>query len=435
MNAEFALAVAKLVITLVCILALLRLKVRLWLAICAGCLVVAGMALAGGVPFMELALAPLRPLGDSTFILMEAMIFGILLLSGLLGATGQSRRLVGALDRYLRWPRLRLIVFPALVGLLPMPGGALFSCPMLDAASHGLDIPPQRKTLINYWFRHIWETTWPLYPGFVLVCSLVGVAPYTLMACTFPLVFISGFIGWIFFIRDIEVTDSAKEAHPAQDDRPLYTLLYEALPILIAIVGAGILGAVLSAAVPQAPSQVAFVIALVLANFAAVRQGRKHYSGPLAGLVLNRRTLSMLLLIYVIFVFKDTIAASGIISEMRHAGGSLAVVLAITVILPMICGMLTGVMVGYVGASFPIFLGILNEGGLGEYILPFTVLGIACGQIGQLSTPLHVCIVVTCEYYKVQYGEIIGKMIAPLCLLFAGAALLVGFLFATGAHF
>lgn len=435
MNAEFAWAIAKLLATFACILALLRLKLPLWLAICAGCLLVAGMALFKGVPLTEVLTAPLLPLKDSGFIFMELMIFGILLLSGLLGATGQSRRLVDALDRYLRWPRLRLIVFPALVGLLPMPGGALFSCPMLDAAAHGLGIDPKRKTLINYWFRHIWETTWPLYPGFILACSLVGVAPYSLMAYTFPLVFLSIGIGWLFFMRDIELPASAVAPAAAPSQRPLRTLLYESLPIVITILGAIALGLVLGVIAPKLPSQLAFLVALALANLTALWQGRGRLGIPLSSLVLNRRTLAMLLLVYVIFVFKDMIAVSGIVGEMRHVGGNFALLLALVIVLPMICGMLTGVMVGYVGAAFPIFLGILTEGGLEAYLAPLTVLGIACGQIGQLATPLHVCLVVTCEYYKVSFGDIIGKLLPPLCLLFGGGLLWVAFLFAVGARF
>lgn len=439
LNSEFTLALAKLLLTFAVMLLLLRLKWKLWQAILTGCALVAGLALAAGVEPGEIALTPLGPLRDEGFLLMQVMIFGIMLLSGLQGATGQSRRLVEGLDRYLRWPRLRLVVFPALVGFLPMPGGALFSCPMLDAAAHGLEIPPERKTLINYWFRHIWETTWPLYPGFILVCSMVDIPLYALMRYTFPLVFLSIFIGWFFFIRDIKIPDQARPAEADPDStpprHPLLGVLYESLPILITILGAGVFGAIFGKIAPALPSQVAFVCSLTLANLTAFLQGRGRLGEPLAGLLLNRRSFSLMLLIYVIFVFKDMIGISGIVTDMSHAGNSVIAIGLIFVILPLACGMLTGVMVGYVGAAFPILLGIIGEGGLEAYTLPLVVLAISGGQIGQLATPLHICVVVTCEYYRVNFSDIWRDLMRPLAVLLAGGILWVAALFALGARF
>lgn len=439
LNTDFTLALAKLLLTFAVMLLLLRLKWKLWQAILTGCALVAGLALAAGVEPGEIALAPLGPLQDEGFLLMQVMIFGIMLLSGLQGATGQSRRLVEGLDRYLRWPRLRLVVFPALVGFLPMPGGALFSCPMLDAAAHGLEVSPERKTLINYWFRHIWETTWPLYPGFILVCSMVDVPLYALMRYTFPLVFLSILIGWFFFIRDIKIPDQPRPAEAAPDSpptrHPLLAVLYEFLPILITILGAGVFGVIFGKFAPALPSQVAFVCSLALANLTAFLQGRGRLGEPLAGLLLNRRSLSLMLLIYVIFVFKDMIGISGIVTDMSHAGNSAIAIGLIFVILPLACGMLTGVMVGYVGAAFPILLGIIGEGGLEAYTLPLVVLAISGGQIGQLATPLHICAVVTCEYYRVNFSDIWRDLMRPLAVLLAGGILWVAVLFALGARF
>lgn len=432
---DFFISLGKLVFIFASMLVMLRFKCQLWQAIMAGCALAAGIALLTGAEPLSIALVPVEPFRDSNFLLMQVMIFGIMLLSGLQVASGQNQRLVEALDRYLRWPRLRLVIFPALVGLLPMPGGALFSCPMLDAAAHGLDLSPKRKTLINYWFRHIWETAWPLYPGFILVCQLVNIPISALMRYTFPLVLFSIAIGWVFFIRNIQVPPAPPREEQNGAAHPLFAALYESLPISITILGAAIFGVILSKAAPSVPSQAAFIFSLGVAVLVAFLQGRGRFSAPLAGLVLNRRTLGMMLLIYMIFVFKDMVGASGIISGISHAGSSFAAIALLCILLPLICGMLTGVMVGYVGAAFPIILAIIAEAGLEAYAVPLIILGISSGQIGQLATPLHICIVVTCEYYKIHFNDIWRAMLRPLaCLLMAGL-LWVGLLFGIGARF
>lgn len=434
LNSTFLIAAGKLALVFALILGLLRLKLKLWQAILAGCTLVGIFSFCAGVAPLEIVLMPLHSMSDTGFVLMEVMIFGIMLLSGVQGATGQSQRLVEALDCYLKWPRLRLAVFPALVGLLPMPGGALFSCPMLDAAAHGVKISPERKSLVNHWFRHIWETTWPLYPGFILVCSLVDVPLYALMKFTFPLMLISIVVGWLFFLKDIEINEQDNSTS-IPGAHQLRTVFYEALPLLITLGGAVLFGWFIKLMHPEAPSQAAFIISLSLANLAAIWQGRKHFSTSLLGLVLNRRTFGMMALVYVIFLFKDMIGISGIVSEMSHAGSSVAAIAFIFIFLPMICGMVTGIMVGYVGASFPILLGIISEAGLEAYTLPLVVLGIVGGQAGQLVTPLHICIVLTCEYYKVHFSLIWRKMLRPLICFVLGGILWVGALFLLKVHF
>ena len=158
------------------ILLLLRLRVALWKAIFAGCAV---LVLLTGMPAAEWLRLPLVSAVQVDFLAMIAMLFGIMVLSGVQGASGQSQRLVQSLERCVSNPRVRLVIFPALVGFLPMPGGALFSCPMLEEAAHGMSLSPARKALINYWFRHIWEVSWPLYPGYILASSLLGISLLT----------------------------------------------------------------------------------------------------------------------------------------------------------------------------------------------------------------------------------------------------------------
>jgi uncharacterized protein len=54
---------------------------------------------------------------------------------------------------------------PAFLGFLPSLGGAIFSAPLVEAAGKPYDLSPERKTAINYWFRHVWEYTKSPPPG------------------------------------------------------------------------------------------------------------------------------------------------------------------------------------------------------------------------------------------------------------------------------
>lgn len=426
---ETSLAFIKLFATFGVILLLLRLHFSLWKTIAAGCVC---MALLTGLPLRNWVNIPLQTFAQSDFIIMQVMLFGILVLSGIQAASGQNQRLVDGLERYVRWPRIRLVLFPSLVGLLPMPGGALFSCPMLDAAAHGMNLSPKRKALINYWFRHIWEMAWPLYPGYILVCQLLHIPLLALLKYTIPLVVCAFISGWFFYMRGIN-TDNIPEPGTMEDmhfsHHPLLSVVYEAAPMLITILGAAICGLILNNIAPDLPSQVAFMISLTLGIATALWQGRDKLGKSLMQIAFNKSTVNMFVLITCIYIFKNVIAESGIVAQLSHVGGSFAVVILLFIALPLICGMLTGIMVGYVGACFPILLGILLESSLQELTLPLVLLGIICGNIGQLLTPLHVCVVISCEYYHVKFVDLWRNLVPPLITQFCYGSLWVAIIY------
>ena len=110
---------------------------------------------------------------ETAYLLLIVLL--ILYLSRLLEAAGALQGAVEAFRGVVRDRRLSSALLPALVGFLPLPGGALLSAPMVEQASVGAGLPGERKAVINYWFRHVWEYWWPLYPGFILAVGLLGI--------------------------------------------------------------------------------------------------------------------------------------------------------------------------------------------------------------------------------------------------------------------
>jgi len=101
-------------------------------------------------------------------LLLAIIVSLILILSSSMESAGQMKRLLTNFQGLISNPRINLVVFPALIGLLPMPGGAIFSAPMVKELGKGTSLSPDLLSFINYWFRHIWECWWPLYPAYCL---------------------------------------------------------------------------------------------------------------------------------------------------------------------------------------------------------------------------------------------------------------------------
>lgn len=76
------------------------------------------------------------------------------------------------------FPKRKITIFLSsmLIGLLPMPGGALFSAPLVDGLTKDIKTTNERKAYMNYWFRHVLEGAFPTYPGIILAAKFLNVS-------------------------------------------------------------------------------------------------------------------------------------------------------------------------------------------------------------------------------------------------------------------
>ncbi len=386
-------------------------------------------------------------LQDPKLLFLGAIVGLILLLSGLMEHTGQAGRFMEALAGRLRGPRLALIFFPSLIGLLPMPGGAIFSAPMLKEMAgrvwRGRPLTGEDLALINYWFRHVWEMAWPLYPGVILAAALAHISVFKLIAWCFPGMFVCFVLGWVFVLRPLfaavkasEPTETAlgvrteatpdlasPESAPAKTDAAprvgLGRLLWEGLPLVAAIVGAVGLEVVTTTLMPEITSEWGVLLALFLAALIAALQNRVPPREVLRQL-FSRHLLNMLFLVVAVFMFKEALGRSGAVEGLADLvggeGGGEIGLLGVAVVLPLVMGLIAGITVAYVGAAFPLLLGLVAQLGQDSNLMAYMMLGMYSGFAGVLASPLHLCFVLTCQYYQVDAAPVWRRLIWPAVL-------------------
>jgi len=107
------------------------------------------------------------------------------------------------------------------------------------------------------------------------------------------------------------------------------------------------------------------------------------------------------------------------LSELLGKYGIPAAILFI--LLPFAGGFTSGITVSYVSLTFPILIPL----GLGENLW-YIAVAFAAGSIGCMVTPLHLCAVMTADYFKTPLGGLLKKVaIAELPLFLISTALLV----------
>ena len=399
----------------------IRLKAGIGFSILAGGL---AMALLFGMGVPQWARTGVLALTHEKFLLLSAIVGLILVLSDAMERSGQSRRLMDALSGYLTKPRLRLVFFPALIGMLPMPGGAVFSAPMVKTVSEEMRVSNADRAVVNYWFRHIWEVSWPLYPGIILTVALADITIADLISKTWPGTLSMLAVGWFFFLRPgVLGTDELLASTPLAGGGKRVAFR-EGLPLLVAIAGAIGLETAISAFMPSVPFEWGVIAALAGGVACVMLQNTGLGLRFLKDVLARKSVWSMLFVIVAVFVFKDVMMAAGVVEEMSRAAGGGAALFAAAVFLPFLVGMVAGINMAFVGATFPLLLGLLASLGMQAQTIPYLILATFAGFTGVMISPIHICLILTCQYFECDLARTWRKLVLPCAALMASGVLL-----------
>ncbi len=354
---------------------------------------------------------------DETLFLMIVVV-SILVYSDALNESGQLRRVIDAFRAMVGESRLTLVTFPALIGMLPMPGGAMFSAPIVREAAQKANVDPNRLTLINYWFRHIWEYWFPVYPGVILALTLTGEPTGQFILLALPMTFFAVAAGYFVTLRGLRLSDKRqREFSPSNIRR----FSIELIPLVV-VVGAVALLDPMAGRLAKAHGIENMLLrrAPVLIGLAAGMVWLFLYRGlrwgALGRLLLKRNVLEMAFLALGVMVFKAVLERSGAVEALRLEFENWRVPLAVVVAgMPFIAGMVAGITVGFVGASFPLVVELMQRVPQAEraayYFLAFTV-----GYAGMMFSPVHICLIITIDYFGARFRKIYGRLTA-LCAI------------------
>jgi integral membrane protein (TIGR00529 family) len=370
--------------------------------------------------------------------LLLVVILLLLFFTEALDKTGRMKRTINALEEWLKSPRLLLAGFPALVGLLPMPGGALFSAPLVAAVDPENTLRPAHKAAINYWFRHIWEYWWPLYPGIILAIKYSGLSSGLFFCIQMPFTLAAAASGYVFIMR--RIGRGQERARPGKLDKSeaASTLWPIAVLVIVSLAGSFLLPSATGMAKTLA-NIVAMVVGLSIGlvvifwnNTGALRQSMAMFA--------KKNTWEMMLLVLGIQVFSGALTvpippASALTVPLSHGGAAGTLVMSmrdeflglgiplvfVIALVPFISGAVTGVAFGFVGASFPIVFALLGASPPLNVVCAATTFAYGCGYMGMILSPVHICFVVTNEYFKSRMFETYRYILLPsACIFIAG---------------
>ncbi|NQT50926.1 DUF401 family protein, partial [bacterium] len=82
---------------------------------------------------------------------------------------------------------------------------------------------------------------------------------------------------------------------------------------------------------------------------------------------------------------------------------------------PFVVGFLTGYNPGAVATTFPVLLPLLVTGGTVHY--GYVLWAFAGAFLGVLISPVHLCLVLSREYFEAEMGRVYRRLVPPTVLL------------------
>jgi len=282
-----------------------------------------------------------------------------------------------------------LVMVPAMLGMLPMPGGALFSAPYIDGEAEKMRMGPDLKSFVNVWFRHCMFLVYPMTPTLILASRLSGVDLFRLILIQIPIFVIYLSTGYVFSILSIRSHD--KRVRDADFHR-IIPLFISVSPLILVIL-------LMALGVPLA-------LALIIGIGLVFGLKRVSYRKVLP---LMRRGFNWRLVfaVFGMMLFSHMIQASGAINVIiSYIGQAETYPLLFLILFSCFAGVATAQASVALAIVFPMALQML--GNLTPVVVSILYLTIF---FSYLVSPMHLCLILTAEYYKARLQGVYRRLI------------------------
>jgi integral membrane protein (TIGR00529 family) len=392
-----------LIISVVLIVLLVRFRVDLGVSMLAGAATLA--LVVGRAPLWTLVELGRAAIAHDTLLLL-ARIITIMALSALAGKLGYLDRFASGLRALISDNRIVIALIPAFGGMLPMPGGTMLTAPMVESAVSTGHATPEQKLFVSYWFRHVWEYIWPLYPGVVVGAALVNRPVSDFFLYNWPITLAAIASGAFFVLRRVD----AGRNHRSRDGvgGGWKNILIGVWPFGVVVAGVLVLEIELILVILAV-----IVVLVILERPAGMDIWRAFRRGT---------EFQIVTLIVGVAAYQHLLGAVSVVDAIPPLllRMSLPEVVVIAVV-PMIIGLVTGVTLAFIAVSFPLLIPLM---GGPDINMELVMLGFASGFVGCLLSPVHLCLVITREYFGASWGGIY-RMLLPACAVIMVVAALI----------
>ncbi len=333
-------------------------------------------------------------LTSPSIILLAIIVMLIPILGGIMDESGLMVELIKKMNVS---KKTSLMMSPAFFGMLPVPGGALMSAPIVDQIDSTLS--PNRKNAINVWYRHAFILIYPLSSALIVGSVLAGISLYIIVVAMIIPFFVMIVMGYLTILMsvDMEVEDF---------ERDIKRVFHNLIPLIIAPIIDFVGRTFFNLSYPE----IFLVIGMCLSIWIALKFAKMNIS-HVKEISKKMKIWRFPLLILAIFWFLEVFIQSGLPNDI--AG------LMLPFLLFIFLGFFLGFATGRIQLPLSILIPVyLIQNGVSIMILIDFVFLYSAIFLGYLITPLHPCVAYSINYFKIDYKGAFKYLAIPtfICL-------------------
>jgi integral membrane protein (TIGR00529 family) len=365
-------------------------KKELWVALALAGLVVGLFSL----PIGRIA-TNLKDVATRPNVLLLAVAYGLIPLIG--GVLNHAKRFSEMADNLPVGRRSFLWFTPAFIGLLPVPGGAMLSAPMVKEV--GKDLSGAHGFSINIWFRHVLVLFYPL--SSLLICaSMANVDVLIAASFLLPGAALMFVLGQLFFIRSVP----SKEKKLKQTDYRKWLF-----PSLI-ILAAPAIHLTIWKSFPELIKEIPLVIG-IFSTFVFASFYSKMDKKSLTFVFKKTKPWKFFLMVIFMFFFLEEFKATAIpafFAELEYSKVLLVVPASF------LLAFLTGRIPVTVSLVLPIYFAKFGVQAMSPQVFAVFYFSVF---MGYMISPLHPCVLVTLESFHTSFKAFFQRFAVPVGIL------------------
>lgn len=329
-------------------------------------------------------------------------------LGNLLKQYGILEKIVSALEKLIPSKKVLIMIMPAIMGLLPVPGGAFLSAPFVDSIGNDLKMGGTTKSVVNLYFRHCALFLLPYNTTMLAIAStLPEINVYHVIALNLAFVAVMELGAYFMYVRPCV---TARNENLSGRGQAVKEVLMYLSPIYMALVFNTVFGLQMYQA----------IFLCILLTFLLKGKDKSQFLKHAAG-GLSVSTLVMLVGVYFmqnVIKSLDIVMAGvgGVLS-----GSSMLTFMLIVPVVGLVFGLATGLSLVPMGMLLPFVAG-MGLSPLAQAVYAFYIL--VWSFLGYYFSPFHLCQLLTIKYMGCDSGPVYKKHAKMMPILAVTAVLL-----------
>lgn len=311
------------------------------------------------------------------------------ILGGIMGHYKILEKIVSSLEKIIKNKKNILMIIPAFIGLLVIPGGALLSAPFINDLGKDLKLSSARRAAINLVFRHIAMFIMPYSTGLLIVASsFPNLSIMRIISLNIIFIGLVIVVGYFLYIRDINV-----EIPSVRDNlgKNLLEIIILTSPIYIPVIINLATGL---------PFYITLLFSILIVYFLS---DKKNFVKNF----INSVGWNTVLTVVAILIIKEIILRMDsllfIFNNMFNTNTSIIYTLFIFLMASIFFGFITGNQ----GAALAIILPMIAQLDVGINMLYVYIYFAYCSAfMGYFFSPLHLCQVFTIQVMGAKTGDL-----------------------------